>query len=282
VATTSSQAIRTQVRTIDGLSIRYAESDPDRDADALLLSPWPETVFAFSTIWSRLAEHAHLVAIDMPGFGQSERRNELLSPRAMGGFVARVADTFGFEHPHVVGPDVGSGAALFFAALHPGRPKSLVVGSGGASFPLQVTGALKDIIEAPDLEPFRAINPRDIVTGALEAMERHELSDDVREDYLASYEGDRFVESARYVRSYPTDLAALAELLPGIKTPAQIVSGDHDTLVPPSNAEYLAERMPNSKLNLVDSGHFAWEDAADEYAALITAWWSGGYRNATS
>jgi pimeloyl-ACP methyl ester carboxylesterase len=282
VATTSSEAVRTQVRRIDGLSIRYAESDPDREADALLLNPWPESVFAFSTIWSRLAEHAHLVAIDMPGFGQSERRDALLSPHAMGDFVARVADAFGLEHPHVVGPDVGSGAALFFAALHPGRPASLVVGSGGAAFPLQVTGALKDLIEAPDMEPLRALNPRDIVAGALEALERHELSDDVREDYLSSYEGDRFVESARYVRSYPTDLAALAELLPGIETPAQIIAGNHDTLVPTSNAEYLDELMPNSKLNLVDSGHFAWEDAADEYAALIVAWWRGGYRNVAS
>jgi pimeloyl-ACP methyl ester carboxylesterase len=43
------------------------------------------------------AEHAHLVAIDLPGFGHSERRNELLSPRAMGEFVMRVADAFGLE-----------------------------------------------------------------------------------------------------------------------------------------------------------------------------------------
>jgi pimeloyl-ACP methyl ester carboxylesterase len=157
-----------------------------------------------------------------------------------------------------------------------------VVGSGGAAFPLQVTGALKDLIELPDLEALRAINPRDIVAGALENLERHELPEDVREDYLSSYEGDRFVESARYVRSYPTDLAALAELLPGIETPAQIIAGNHDTLVPTSNAEYLDELMPNSKLNLVDSGHFAWEDAADEYAALIIAWWRGGYRNVAS
>jgi hypothetical protein len=38
MSATSNQSIRTQVRTIDGLSIRYAESDP-RDYRALLLSP---------------------------------------------------------------------------------------------------------------------------------------------------------------------------------------------------------------------------------------------------
>jgi hypothetical protein len=25
------------------------------------------------------------------------------------------------------------------------------------------------------------------------------------------------------------------------------------------------------------AGHFAWEDRADEYAALITSWWGDGY-----
>jgi pimeloyl-ACP methyl ester carboxylesterase len=44
-----------------------------------------------------------------------------------------------------------------------------------------------------------------------------------------------------------------------------------------NNAEYLHERLPNSKLDLIDAGHFVWEDAADEYAALVTRWWSGGH-----
>jgi hypothetical protein len=34
--------IKTQVKKIDGLSVRYAESEP-RDVPAILLSPWPES-----------------------------------------------------------------------------------------------------------------------------------------------------------------------------------------------------------------------------------------------
>jgi pimeloyl-ACP methyl ester carboxylesterase len=48
------------------------------------------------------------------------------------------------------------------------------------------------------------------------------------------------------------------------------------------NAELLDRRLPNSKLNVIDAGHFAWEDAADEYAALATDWWQGGYATASS
>ena len=145
------ESIQPKVRTIDGLSVRYAASE-ERDDHAILISPWPESVFAFDQIWSRLAENTHLVAIDLPGFGQSERRDALMSPRAMGEFLVRAADAFGLENPHVVGPDVGTGTALFAAALHPGRLRSLVIGSGGAAFPLQLTGALKDWVEDPDYD----------------------------------------------------------------------------------------------------------------------------------
>jgi pimeloyl-ACP methyl ester carboxylesterase len=268
--------IEPEFRTIDGLAIRFAESE-NRHDHALLLSPWPESLFAFAQTWERLAVHTHLVAIDLPGFGHSQRRDELLSPRAMGEFVIRVADEFGLDSPHVIGPDIGTGAALFAAALYPGRLRSLIVGSGGAAFPLQLGGALKDWVEAPDLDAYRHVDPRQLVGGALTDIQRYALLDFVREDYLSSYDGDRFVESMRYVRSYPTDLAALRFLLPQIKTPVQIIGGGRDPVVPPVNAEFLHERLPNSKLNFVDAGHFTWEDAADEYAALATSWWEGGY-----
>ena len=44
---------------------------------------------------------------------------------------------------NVVGPDVGTAASLFAAALHPGRFRSLVVGTGGTAVPLQLGDPLK-------------------------------------------------------------------------------------------------------------------------------------------
>jgi pimeloyl-ACP methyl ester carboxylesterase len=272
----SNTPIQMQFRTIDGLSIRFAESE-ERDDHALLLSPWPESLLAFEQMWARLAEDTHLVAIDLPGFGHSQRRDALLSPRAMGEFVIRVADTFGLDNAHGVGPDIGTGALLFAAALHPGRLRSLVVGSGGAAFPLQLGGVLKEWVEAPDLEGYRGVDPRQIVAGALTGIERYALPDYVREDYLSSYDGDRFVESMGYVHTYPMELPILRELLPEIQTPVQIIAGERDPAVPPVNAEFLHERLPNSKLDIIDAGHFTWEDAADEYASLVMSWWAGGY-----
>jgi pimeloyl-ACP methyl ester carboxylesterase len=280
VTTWLNTSFEMQFRVIDGLTVRYAQSG-HRGDHALLLSPWPESLLAFEPVWSRLAEHTHLVAIDLPGFGHSQRRDALLSPRAMAEFVIRAADAFGLETPHLVGPDIGTAAALFAAAAYPGRLRSLVVGSGAAAVPLELGGPLKDWVETPDLAEFRAADPRQLVADALAGLARYILPDSVREDYLTSYQGNRFAESMRYVRAYRAELPVLAGLLPRIRTPVQIIAGAHDKAVPPVNAEFLAQRLPCGKLDVIDAGHFTWEDAAAEFAALITSWWAGGYKTAT-
>jgi len=259
-------------RLIRGLTVRFAVSE-DHGDHALLLSPWPESLLAFEPVWWRLAKRTHLVAVDLPGFGHSQRSDSLLSPRAMGEFIIAVADAFGLEHPHVVAPGTGTAVALFAAAGHPSRLRSLVVGSGAAAVPLQLGGMVKDIIEAPDLDGFRRADPRQLVNAALSGISRYTLPESVRDDYLASYQGNRFAESARYLRSYPAELPVLAGLLPQIDTPVQIIAGAGDTAVPPVNATFLHERLPHSKLDVLDAGHFTWEDAAAEYAALVTNWW---------
>lgn len=104
------------------------------------------------------------------------------------------------------------------------------------------------------------------------AIEGYELPGLVRQDYLAAYQGQRFVDQMPYVRAYPAELRTLDELLPTITTPVQLINGDHDPVVPVSNVAHLHRRLPNSKLGVVDAGHFVWEENADEYAGIVTAW----------
>jgi pimeloyl-ACP methyl ester carboxylesterase len=82
--------------------------------------------------------HARLFAVDLPGFGASERREDLLSPRAMGGFLAQLIDEADLGTPHIVAPDVGAAAALFAAAAYPERMATVTVGTGGAAVPIQL------------------------------------------------------------------------------------------------------------------------------------------------
>ena len=73
----------------------------------------------------------------------------------------------------------------------------------------------------------------------------------------------------RYVRRYPEELPLLADLLPGISVPVTIINGSRDRVVPVANAEYLDERLPNSRVVLIDGGHFIWEEAPDRYASAV-------------
>jgi pimeloyl-ACP methyl ester carboxylesterase len=187
--------METRFRTVAGVRIRYAESDGPRERTVVLTSPWPESVYAFAPMWSSLAEHARLFAIDLPGFGASERRADLLSPQAMGGFLTSLIAEADLGRPHLVGPDVGTSAALLAAAGHPERIASVIVGTGGAAVPLQLG------------EP------------------------------LAS--------------------------------PVTIINGRHDRVVPLANAEFLDERLPDSRLAIIDAGHFVWEEAPAEYASIV-------------
>jgi pimeloyl-ACP methyl ester carboxylesterase len=107
------------------------------------------------------------------------------------------------------------------------------------------------------------------------------LPAEIREDYLASYDGDRFVESMRYARTYPDELPELARRLPEIETPVLIIAGGRDRVVPAANAEFLSARLPHSRLVVIDAGHFVWEEAAGEYASTI-ADWVAGHRQAAA
>jgi pimeloyl-ACP methyl ester carboxylesterase len=255
-------------RTIDGVRIRYADGGGSQEPTVLLTSPWPESVYAFAPMWDTLAPHARLFAVDLPGFGASERRDDLLSPQAMGGFLADLIAEADLGKPHIVAPDVGTSAALFAAVAHPELIANVTVGTGGAAVPLQLGEPLASWVLDPDLDKYRRMDPRAIVDAAVDTIAGG-IPDDIRADYRDCYDGDRFVESMRYVRRYPEELPLLAELLPEITTPVTLVNGRHDRVVPLANAEFLDERLPTSHLVVIDAGHFVWEEAPADYASAI-------------
>jgi pimeloyl-ACP methyl ester carboxylesterase len=277
-----SSELRVGFRAVDGLQIRFAESGGSASQRLVLTSPWPESLYAFERVWPRLSRIARLVAIDLPGFGRSQRRTSLLSPTAMSDFLIRILDDWDINDPHLICPGTGTAAALFAAAKYPGRVRSLVIGSGVAAYPLAVGGALQDLIQAPGIDALPRQDPRALVQEMMTELGPAAPASDIIADYIESNRGDRFAEAARYVRSYPDQLRLLAGRLPGIFTPVQIITGRRDRRVPAANADFLLDRLPNSRHEVLDAGHFVWEEAAGPYAAIITAWVNGGYLTGNS
>jgi pimeloyl-ACP methyl ester carboxylesterase len=278
MSTEASSPITTFFRVCDGLRVRFADTRADSNITVLLLAPWPESLWAFRRIWDRVSAVGRVVAIDMPGFGHSDGRPELIAPEASGAFLARLIDEWGLGAPHIVGPDVGTAAALFLAARASEGVTSLTIGGGAVSFPIEAGGALKDIIEAPSLDAVRGLDARTNIGQAVESGAASDSEPDVHEDYVSAYDLGRFAESARFVRHYPEQNPVLRDLLPTIATPTQIVAGRDDDLVPWSNNQYLYDLLPNSEIHPLDAGHFAWEQAAEQYGRLIVDWVTGGYQ----
>ncbi|MFD7155503.1 alpha/beta fold hydrolase [Kribbella sp. NPDC059898] len=274
----SAASIPTFFRVCDGVRVRYADTKADSDTTVLMLAPWPESLLAFRRIWDLVVPVGRVVALDLPGFGHSDQRAELIAPDAMGQFLARLIDEWGLGAPHVVGPDVGTAAALFLAATAGDRVTSLTVGGGAVRFPIDTGGVLKDVIEAPDLDVVRALDARTNIGYAVEAAASAADEPEVHEDYVSAYDLGRFAESARFVRHYPQQNPVLRDLLPTITTPVQILAGKADDLVPWSNNQFLADHLPHVETHPLDAGHFAWEEAAPEYARLLVEWITAGHR----
>ncbi len=262
--------------TIDGLRIRYATSEKTSGDPILLLSPWPESIYAYLPTWEVFSSLGPVVAIDLPGYGLSQSRPEIFALEPMGEFIRSAVGAFGLHQPHVVGPDIGTPSLLYAAANDPGLFKSMIIG-GGATDPNDIGDLLEKMVNAPSLEPFEKMTGAEFVQGVVDHLKSYKLPDFALKDYLASYAGDRFLQSVAFVRRYPKDLPRIAARLAGIETPAQIIVGRHDPYVPVSNAQGLLKELPKSKLDILDCGHFAWEDGAPEYGRLAAEWIKGGY-----
>jgi pimeloyl-ACP methyl ester carboxylesterase len=174
-------------RAVDGLRIRYA-TDGSGDEKVVLFSPWPESIYAFAPVWGGLTKHFEVLAIDLPGFGQSEARDDLFAPQKMGEFIAKAFDAFGLTPVHAVGLDVGSPSVLFAVLERPELFRSLIVGAGASTYPLVVEGPLKSMIEAEALPQLNAV---EVLARFLGSIRGYAVPPFVRDDYLASYEGDR-------------------------------------------------------------------------------------------
>jgi pimeloyl-ACP methyl ester carboxylesterase len=262
---------------IAGLEIRFSRAGRSDGIPILLTSPWPESIYAFRGILPAIKELGPLILVDLPGFGRSAGRPDVISPEAMGDFVIELAVHLGVGRMHAVGPDVGTPALLFAAARKPALFES-VVGGGAVSSPELAGAGLKEVIESP-AGAFANAEGGDIGAGFVTQSAAVKTPPAVLEDYRLSSAGRRFEEAAQFVRAYPRDLPRLKALLPSIKTPVFVLAGRNDPIVPPPNGQLLADLLPRCRQTLLDGGHLIWEDAADAYSAQLVQWVHEGYRS---
>jgi pimeloyl-ACP methyl ester carboxylesterase len=258
---------------IDGLNIRYTTAGIPDGVPVLLTAPWPESIYSFYRLIPRLAINHFVIAVDLPGFGHSQSRPDVMAPEAMGDFLIKLIQHFQIKSTHVVAPDVGTPAVLFAATKQPELFESLVVGCA-AMQPDLAGGILKELIHSPTGALVEAG-----ADGVKPYLDHAALLTPpaIIEDFKAASAGSRLDEATQFVRSYVHDSPILESKLPGIKTPSLIIGGKNDSIVPPVNGQFLADRLPNNRYLLLNAEHRVWEEAAEEYIETVVAWINGSY-----
>lgn len=255
--------------TIDGLRIRLSRAGRSDGVPVLFTSPWPESLYSFHRVLPYFVETYPVIAIDIPGFGLSESRPDVMSPKAIGAFLITLARYLKIDRLYGVGPDVGALAFLFAAADQPQLFAGLAV--GGAATRVDLAGpVLRSAIDSPK-GAFAAIDGANAVADYL-AQAAHLTPPAIIDDFRAASAGQRFENAAQYVRGYKEDLPILEQRLGQIQVPVLVIAGKNDPIVPPANNQLLADRLPRNRLSLLDGAHRVWEEATEDYATQILSW----------
>ena len=209
-----------------------------------------------------LAGRLDVIAPDNRGAGQSSAPDEPYTTAMFADDLAGLLDTLGIARAHVVGASMGGFIAQEFALRHPERLDRLVLcctapgGPRSVPIPPESIAVLAQRTGDPrvDLERFLALSTSESYRTA--------HPDDI-EAHIAWR-----VAHPQPVYAYHRQLAAAAshdamDRLQMIRATTLICHGTADRIVPSANAQMLAERIPDARLQLFEGGshQFFWEQA---------------------
>jgi pimeloyl-ACP methyl ester carboxylesterase len=235
-----------------------------------LLSHW-----SFRRIVPLLAADHEVIALDLPGFGESDRPPPDQYRYDETGFAETVIgalDELGLERASLLGHSLGGSVALAVAARRPERVDRLVLVSPMVyPFPIPPEG---QALLLPYLGPvlFRTLYTR----GVLRRYMVRSLYRDpalVTDDWV-DYLWERVnrpggLEAMHAAMRFCANPAAIPRLLRAVRAPSLVIWGEDDRLFPRASAARLTADLPGSELVLVPRcGHNPAEEKPD---ALVDA-----------
>src|SRR6516165_9665608 len=117
---------------VDGLRIFYREAGSPGAPKLLLLHGFPSASHMFRDLIPRLADRCHIVAPDLPGFGNSDMPSGGHTFDAIASMIDRFTEVVGFERFAVYVFDYGAPTGLRLAVKHPERITAIVSQNGNA------------------------------------------------------------------------------------------------------------------------------------------------------
>ena len=263
-----------EMAIIGGVRIRYSHFAAEGKPTLVMLSPFPQSILAYAPLWASFAERFNLYAFDMPGFGRSGGGLEFMTFKAQGDFLKVFLEHFDITNAHLLGPDVGMPAILYYVGTHENTVKSIIFGDGPGLEPSSNASVIRKMVGSA----FWRMIFRIAGAGALiEAGRRicyvnYSPNEIELSDYKNSYSG-RVSQTLEWFKGYPSSLATVDPLLEKIEIPSLIFWGDEDAILYPDNGERIHQRMKNSELRIFKScGHFSYQDCKDDFQAMVFDW----------
>lgn len=237
--------------------------------DVVLLHGWALHGGMWGTWLDRLAGHARLHVVDLPGHGRS---NWPAGVHDLAG-LARVVHPQVPRDAVVLGWSLGGMLALELARRHPRHLRALIL---MATTPKFLAGpdwehgidpaVLDDFSRGLDqdyrrtVHNFLALQTR----GDEHALETLRL---LRSRLASHGEPDRRALAAGLDVLRDTDLR---DVLPRITLPALVIAGEHDRLTPPAAGRALAMQLPAARLCMIErSGHAPFLSHPDQVLAEV-------------
>ena len=267
----------------DGFQVFYREAGPAAAPKVLLLHGFPSAGHMFRDLIPLLADRYHVVAPDLPGFGQSD-----MPPRQSFDYtfdnIARVIDRFteivGFDRFAVYVFDYGAPTGFRLAVRHPERITSIISQNGNAYEEGLSEGwnpirtywqnptddnrkALRDFLtpQAVHWQYTHGVSDPSIVSPDGQNLDNYYMArpgaDEVQLDLFADYKSN--------VALYPK----FQDYFRTHKPPLLAVWGKNDPFFLPPGAEAFKRDNPNARVRFFDTGHFALETHAQEIAQSI-------------
>jgi pimeloyl-ACP methyl ester carboxylesterase len=268
---------------VDGLNIFYREAGRANVPTLLLLHGFPSAGHMFRDLIPQLADRFHVIAPDLPGFGQSDMPDRSAFTYTFDN-IARVIDRFtevvGLDRFAIYVFDYGAPTGLRLATWHPERVAAIISQNGNAYAEGLSDGwkAIRAYWEDPsqtNRDALRAfLAPETTVWQYTHGVpDTTTVSPDgysLDNFYLArpgadEVQLDLFGDYKSNVTLYP----AFHEYFRTYRPPFLAVWGKNDPFFLPAGAEAFKRDIPGAVVRFFDTGHFALETHANEIAAVI-------------